>query len=88
MVGEGKGNRWPDSQLGEVREMRNAETELTVNRGNLAVVTGKRSELESLMGRLGGGGWKSICKDNSLAAYLTARGVLKQRRTERSVRRL
>ena len=60
------------ARIGEVREMRNAETELGIIQACLEVVTGERLKIERLTSRSEGGGWKSACQDNSLAAYLTA----------------
>ncbi len=47
-----------------------------------------RLEIERLTSGLEGGCWKSAQLSNSLAAYPTARTVLKQRRGERSLRLL
>jgi hypothetical protein len=38
-------------------------------------ITGKRSDTETVMLRLEGGGWKSASNGNSLATYPTARTV-------------
>ncbi len=58
--------------MGEVREMRNAETELIITEVHLEVVTGEPRETETLIRGSGRGRWKSTCKGNSLAAYSTA----------------
>lgn len=44
----------------------------TVMHSNVKI-TGKRSDTETIMLRLEGGGWKSANIGNSLAAYPTAR---------------
>ncbi len=60
------------SRIGEVREMRNAETELAITKLYLEEVTGKPRETETLIRGLERGRWKSTYKGNSLAAYSTA----------------
>jgi len=42
-----------------------------------SLIAGKPREIERLTRGLEGGDWKSICKDNSLVAYPTARPVLR-----------
>ena len=46
------------NRVGEVREMRNAETELIIIQACLEVVTGERFKIERLTSRSEGGGWK------------------------------
>ena len=49
------------ARIGEVREMRNAETELGIIQACLEGVTGERLKIERLTSRSEGGDWKSAC---------------------------
>ena len=58
----------------EVREMRNAVADLNIIRAFVSKsVTGEPRDTETVMRGSEGGGWKSACEGNSLAAYLTGR---------------
>jgi len=72
----------------EVREMRRAETVLTIIRVNSEKVTGELLDTETVTSSSEGGRWKSTRKGNSPAAYPTARTVLQQRWEERFSHRL
>ena len=61
------------TSLGEVRKLRNAETELSITKFHLEVVTGEPREMETLIRGSERGRWKSTCQGNSLAAYSTSR---------------
>jgi hypothetical protein len=45
----------------------------------IALVAGERLDIERVTSRSEGSSWKSTCKSNSLAAYPTARSVLRGR---------
>ena len=49
------------ARIGEVRAMRNAETELIIIQACLEMVTGERLKIKRLTSRSEGGGWKSTC---------------------------
>jgi hypothetical protein len=51
--------------------MRRAEAVLGIVRGSLGKVTGELIDTETVTISSGGGCWKSTCKGNSPAAYLT-----------------
>jgi hypothetical protein len=51
--------------------MRKAEAVLGIVRGSLGKVTGELIDTETVTISSGGGCWKSTCKGNSPAAYLT-----------------
>ncbi len=59
------------TRIGEVREMRNAETERAISKVYLEGVTGEPRETETLIRGSERGRWKSTCKGNSPAAYST-----------------
>ncbi len=66
------------ASIGEVRKLRNAETELTITKsGFVDVVTGEPREIERLIRGSERGRWKSTCQGNSLAAYSTSCPVLR-----------
>jgi len=54
--------------------MRNAAADMDIIREELSKsVTGEPRDTETVMRGSEGGGWKSACEGNSLAAYPTAR---------------
>jgi hypothetical protein len=65
------------SEPGEVRGMRNAEAGHVISRSSSITPTGERLKIERLTSRSEGSGWKSTRGGNSLAAYPTARCVLR-----------
>jgi hypothetical protein len=75
--GAGGGMSEPD----EVREMRNAEAGHDISRSSSIHTTGERLKIERLTSRSEGSGWKSTRLGNSLAAYPTARCVLRGERS-------
>src|SRR5215510_9575301 len=78
-VGEqGKENRWPDDQPREgARDAQRPQPTWLSSKRGLAAVTGERLEIERLTSRSEEGRWKSTHRGNSLAAYPTARAVLR-----------
>jgi len=71
---------WEPCGTREAKSQSGTDTQFTT--------TGELTEIERLTVSSEGGGWKSACRGNSLAAYPTARTVLEQRRGERFPRLL
>jgi hypothetical protein len=69
------------SGTGEVRAMRNAKAGPPIDRHWSGKATGERLKIERLTSRSEGSGWKSTSLGNSLAAYPTARCVLRGERS-------
>src|SRR5215470_5949407 len=79
-VGEqGKENRWPDDQpRGGAQDAQKPQPTWSSSKRGLEVITGERLEIERLTSRSEEGRWKSTHRGNSLAAYPTARPVLRR----------
>ncbi len=70
------------TRIGEVRKLRNAETELTITKIDLEEATGEPHDTATVKCGSERSRWKSTRMGNSLAAYSTSRTVLRGLRHE------